>query len=126
LTKRFKMKVMSQGKTHCHSIEEAVEDIQQGNIIIIIDDEDRENEGDFAIAAEKCTPETINFMARKGAGIICAALTAQRTKELALDMMVDSNTSLHETSFTVSVDYIHGTQSGVSAYDRSTTIHSLI
>jgi len=117
---------MSQGKTYCNTIEEAVEDIQQGKVIIIVDDEDRENEGDFAIAAEKCTPETINFMARKGAGIICAALTGERTKELALDMMVDSNTSLHETSFTVSVDYIHGTQSGVSAFDRSATIQSLI
>lgn len=117
---------MSQGKTYCNTIEEAVEDIQQGKVIIIVDDEDRENEGDFAIAAEKCTPETINFMARKGAGIICAALTSERTKELALDMMVDSNTSLHETSFTVSVDYIHGTQSGVSAFDRSATIQSLI
>ena len=109
-----------------HGIDEAVADIRDGKVVIVVDDEDRENEGDFAIAAEKCTAATINFMARKGGGIICAALTAQRTKELALDLMVDSNTSLHETSFTVSVDYIHGTQSGVSAFDRAATVGALI
>jgi 3,4-dihydroxy 2-butanone 4-phosphate synthase/GTP cyclohydrolase II len=108
------------------SIENAIEDFQQGKVVIIIDDEDRENEGDFTIAAEKCTPEIINFMAKHGRGIICAALTSQRTKELSLDMMVDSNTSLHETPFTVSVDYIHGTSSGVSAYDRAATVQALI
>ena len=108
------------------SIEDAVKDLAVGKIIIVVDDEDRENEGDFIIASEKCTPETINFMAKHGRGIICVAMTPQRTKELSLDMMVDSNTSLHETSFTVSVDYIHGTQSGVSAYDRSATVRSLI
>ncbi len=106
-------------------IEEAVKGIQEGRVVIIVDDEDRENEGDFAIAAEMCTPETINFMAKHGRGIICVALTPERTKELALDMMVESNTSLHETSFTVSVDYIHGTSSGVSAYDRAATVRSL-
>ncbi len=108
------------------SIEDAVKDLAVGKIIIVVDDEDRENEGDFIIASEKCTPETINFMAKHGRGIICVAMTPQRTKELSLDMMVDSNTSLHETSFTVSVDYIHGTQSGVSAYDRFATVRSLI
>ncbi len=113
-------------KEKFNTIEEAVADIRDGRIVIVVDDEDRENEGDFVIAAEKCSPETINFMARKGGGIICAALTPQRTKELALDMMVDSNTSLHETSFTVSVDYVHGTQSGVSAYDRAATVGALI
>ncbi len=108
-----------------NTIEDAVKDIQTGKIVIVVDDEDRENEGDFVIAAEHCTPETINFMARKGGGIICVALTPQRTKELALDMMVDSNTSLHETSFTVSVDYVHGTSSGVSAFDRAATVKAL-
>jgi len=108
------------------TIDEAVRDLREGRIIIVVDDEDRENEGDFVVAAEKATAETINFMAKHGRGIICAALTPERTKELALDMMVDSNTSLHETSFTVSVDYIHGTSSGVSAFDRAATVRALI
>ncbi len=109
-----------------HSIDEAVRDIRDGKVVIIVDDEDRENEGDFAVAAEKCTPEVINFMAKHGRGIICAALTGERTRELALDMMVESNTSLHDTSFTVSVDYVHGTSSGVSAFDRAATVKALI
>ncbi|MBI4547900.1 MAG: bifunctional 3,4-dihydroxy-2-butanone-4-phosphate synthase/GTP cyclohydrolase II [Ignavibacteriae bacterium] len=114
------------GRKKFSTVEEVIQDFQQGKIVIIVDDEDRENEGDFAIPAEKCTPEVINFMTKKGGGIICAALTAHRTKELALDMMVESNTSLHETSFTVSVDYVHGTTSGVSAFDRNATVHALI
>jgi 3,4-dihydroxy 2-butanone 4-phosphate synthase/GTP cyclohydrolase II len=109
-----------------NTIDEAVRDLREGRIIIVVDDEDRENEGDFVGAAEKVSPETVNFMAKHGRGIICAALTPERTKELALDMMVDSNTSLHETSFTVSVDYIHGTSSGVSAFDRAATVRALI
>ncbi|MBI3765547.1 MAG: 3,4-dihydroxy-2-butanone-4-phosphate synthase, partial [Ignavibacteriales bacterium] len=117
---------MHKDRLRFSSIEDAVKDIQQGKIVIVVDDEDRENEGDFAIAAEKCSAEIINFMAKHGRGIICAALTPHRTKELALDMMVDSNTSLHETSFTVSVDYIHGTESGVSAHDRAATVKALI
>lgn len=108
------------------SVEEAIKAVQEGKLVIVVDDEDRENEGDFIIAAEKCTPEIINFMARHARGIICVALTSQRTKELALDMMVESNTSLHETSFTVSVDYIHGTTTGVSASDRAATVQALI
>ncbi len=108
------------------SIESAVQDIKNGKIVIVVDDEDRENEGDFVFAAEKCTPDLINFLAKNGRGIICMALVPDRTRELALDMMVESNTSLHETSFTVSVDYIHGTSSGVSAYDRSATVKALI
>jgi 3,4-dihydroxy 2-butanone 4-phosphate synthase / GTP cyclohydrolase II len=108
------------------AIEEAVREIQEGKIVIIVDDEDRENEGDFVVAAERCTPETINFMAKHGRGIICVAVTANRARELSLEMMVDSNTSLHETSFTVSVDYIHGTKTGVSASDRAATVHALI
>ncbi len=117
---------MPGGHPKFNTIEEAVRDIREGKVVIIVDDEDRENEGDFAVAAEKCTPAVINFMAKHGRGIICAALTGDRTRELALDMMVESNTSLHETSFTVSVDYIHGTSSGVSAYDRAATVKALI
>ena len=108
------------------TIEEAITDIRKGKVVIIVDDEDRENEGDFVVAAEQCTPEIINFMSKHGRGIICTALTPQRTQELALDMMVESNTSLHETSFTVSVDYVHGTTTGVSAFDRAATVRSLI
>lgn len=108
------------------AISEAVEEIRAGRTIIVVDDEDRENEGDLFIPAEKCTPEIINFMSLHGRGIICAALTAQRADELSLGPMVESNTSLHETSFTVSVDYIHGTTTGVSASDRSATIRALI
>lgn len=109
-----------------NTIEEGIEDIRHGKVVIVVDDEDRENEGDFVVAAEKCTPEIINFMAKEGRGIICAPLTAERTRELRLDLMVESNTSLHETPFTVSVDYIHGTTSGVSAHDRAATIRALI
>ena len=117
---------MADAKVKFSTVEDAVADLRQGKIIIVVDDEDRENEGDFVLAAEMATPDLINFMAKHGRGIICVALTQQRAKELALDMMVDSNTSLHETSFTVSVDYIHGTSSGVSAFDRSSTVKSLI
>jgi 3,4-dihydroxy 2-butanone 4-phosphate synthase/GTP cyclohydrolase II len=113
-------------KKQLSSVEDAIADIQKGNIVIVVDDEDRENEGDFVVAAQHCTPEHINFMARNGRGIICVALTPPRTKELALDMMVESNTSLHDTSFTVSVDYIHGTSSGVSAADRAATVRALV
>ena len=108
------------------SIDQAIEDMRNGKIVVVVDDEDRENEGDFVMAAESCTPETINFMAKHGRGIICVALPSQRTKDLQLDMMVESNTSLHETSFTVSVDYLHGTSSGVSAADRSATVRALV
>ncbi len=107
-------------------IDSAVNDIRSGKVVIVVDDEDRENEGDFVVAAERCTPEIVNFMAMHGRGIICVALTPQRTSELMLEMMVDSNTSLHETPFTVSVDFIHGTQTGVSAHDRASTIRALI
>lgn len=108
------------------TVEDAIIDFQKGKIIIVVDDEDRENEGDFVLAAEKSTTESINFMAKHARGIICVALTEHRTKELSLNPMVESNTSLHETSFTVSVDYIHGTTTGVSAHDRNATVHSLI
>ncbi len=109
-----------------NTIQEAVEDIKNGKIIIVVDDEDRENEGDFVAAAEKVTPEMINFMSKEGRGLICAPLTEKRCEDLELSMMVGKNTSLHETAFTVSVDALgHGTTTGISAYDRSVTIKML-
>ncbi|MBP7507929.1 MAG: bifunctional 3,4-dihydroxy-2-butanone-4-phosphate synthase/GTP cyclohydrolase II [Prolixibacteraceae bacterium] len=109
-----------------NTIQEAVEDIKNGRIIIVVDDEDRENEGDFVAAAEKATPEMINFMSKEGRGLICAPLTEKRCEELELTMMVGKNTSLHETAFTISVDALgYGTTTGISAYDRSVTIKML-
>jgi 3,4-dihydroxy 2-butanone 4-phosphate synthase/GTP cyclohydrolase II len=108
-------------------IEDAIEDIRLGKMIIVVDDEDRENEGDFIIAARFATPEVINFMSKEGRGLICAALTEERCAELDLKPMVTSNTSLHETAFTVSVDIIgQGATTGISAQDRAKTIHALI
>lgn len=110
-----------------HSVESAIEDIRNGKMLIVVDDEDRENEGDFIIAARFATPEVINFMSKYGRGLICTALTDDRCKELELSPMVSSNTSLHETAFTVSVDLIgKGTTTGISAQDRSKTIMALI
>jgi 3,4-dihydroxy 2-butanone 4-phosphate synthase/GTP cyclohydrolase II len=108
-------------------IEDAVEDIRNGKMVIVVDDEDRENEGDFIIAAQHTTPEVINFMSKEGRGLICAALTEERCQQLELVPMVTSNTSLHETAFTVSVDLIgEGTTTGISAQDRSKTIQALV
>ncbi len=116
-----------QGRKHrINTIEEAIYDIAHGKIIIVVDDDDRENEGDFVCAAEFADASVINFMATNGRGIICTPLLPDRTKELGLDMMVETNTSLHETSFTVSIDYIHGTTTGVSAPDRAATVRALI
>ncbi len=110
-----------------NKIEDAIQDIRVGKMVIVVDDEDRENEGDFIIAARHTTPEVINFMSKEGRGLICAALMEDRCKELELSPMVSSNTSLHETAFTVSVDLIgQGTTSGISAHDRSKTIQALI
>jgi 3,4-dihydroxy 2-butanone 4-phosphate synthase/GTP cyclohydrolase II len=110
-----------------HTIEEALKDISEGKMVIVVDDEDRENEGDFIIAARFATPEAINFMSKYGRGLICAAVTEDRCRELNLTPMVNNNTSLHETAFTVSVDLIgHGTSTGISAQDRSKTIQALI
>lgn len=119
---------MSENKiTKLNTIEEAIEDIRQGKIIIVVDDEDRENEGDFIAAAEKVTPEMINFMATHGRGLICAPLTEARCKELDLNLMVTNNTVLHETQFTVSVDLIgHGCTTGISVHDRAKTIQFLV
>lgn len=109
------------------SIEAALEDIRNGKMVIVVDDEDRENEGDFVVAARFATPEVINFMAKHGRGLICVALTDQRCRELGLEPMVSTNTSLHETAFTVSVDLIgQGTTTGISASDRSKTIQALV
>ena len=112
---------------HPNTIDEAIEEIRKGKIIIVVDDEDRENEGDFIAAAEFITPKTINFMATHGRGLICAPLPEERCMELELDLMVGQNTSIHDTPFTVSVDLLgHGTTTGVSAGDRSKTIFALV
>ncbi len=110
-----------------HTIEEAIAAIRDGEVIIVVDDENRENEGDFIAAAEKVTPEMINFMAKHGRGLICAPLTEDRCAELGLEMMVRNNTVLHQTQFTVSVDLIgQGCTTGISVHDRSKTILSLV
>lgn len=110
-----------------NSIQEAIDDIRAGKIIIVVDDEDRENEGDFVAAAEKVTPEMINFMATHGRGLICAPLTEKRCKELNLEMMVGNNTDPLETAFTISVDLKGGdVTTGISASDRAKTVRSLI
>ena len=113
-------------KIQLNTIEEAIEDIRQGKVIIVVDDEDRENEGDFLAAAEKVTPEMINFMATHGRGLICAPLTESRCKELDLRPMVTNNTDHMETAFTVSVDLKgHGVTTGISAADRAKTVLAL-
>lgn len=110
-----------------NTVEEAIEDIKNGKIVIVVDDEDRENEGDFICAAEKVTPEIINFMSKEGRGLICAPLIEDRCEELNLDLMVGSNTSHHATPFTVSVDLIgSGCTTGISAHDRAKTIQALV
>ena len=109
------------------SIESAIEDIKQGKLVIVVDDEDRENEGDFIVAADKVTPEVINFMSKYGRGLICAPLPEERCDELGLELMVNNNTALHETAFTVSVDLLgHGCTTGISAHDRAKTVQALI
>jgi len=107
-------------------IEEALEDVRQGKMIVIVDDEDRENEGDLMIAAEKVTPEAVNFMAKYGRGLICLALTESRTRELGLNMMADENESQFQTPFTVSIDARRNITTGISAADRSHTIQVAI
>jgi 3,4-dihydroxy 2-butanone 4-phosphate synthase/GTP cyclohydrolase II len=117
----------SQAKTELNSIEDAINDIRLGKVVVVVDDENRENEGDFIAAAEKVTPEMINFMALHGRGLICAPLTETRCDELDLNMMVQNNTVLHNTQFTVSVDLIgKGCTTGISTSDRSKTIKALV
>ncbi len=108
------------------SMEEAFELLREGKMLILIDDEDRENEGDLVMAAEACTPEAVNFMSLHGRGMICVSITAERAAELALDLMVNRNTALHGTAFTVTVDAKEGTTTGISAFDRNATIHALV
>lgn len=110
-----------------NTIEEAIEDIKNGKLIIVVDDEDRENEGDFVTAARNATPEIINFMSKEGRGLVCAPLTEERCEALKLNLMVGDNTALHQTPFTVSVDLLgQGVTTGISAFDRSKTIAALI
>jgi 3,4-dihydroxy 2-butanone 4-phosphate synthase/GTP cyclohydrolase II len=109
------------------SIEDAISDIREGKLVVVVDDEDRENEGDFIAASATITPEVINFMTKHGRGLICAPLPEERCDELALELMVNNNTALHETAFTVSVDLLgHGCTTGISAQDRAKTIRALI
>ena len=113
--------------TQLHNIADAIADVRDGKVIIVVDDENRENEGDFLAAAEKATPEMINFMATHGRGLICAPLTENRCQELGLGMMVENNTDPMETGFTVSVDLRgKGVTTGISAADRALTIQALI
>lgn len=114
-------------KIELNTIEEAINDIRDGKVVIVVDDENRENEGDFIAAAETVTPEMINFMATNGRGLICAPLTEDRCQDLDLNMMVQNNTVLHHTQFTVSVDLIgHGCTTGISVHDRAKTIKALV
>lgn len=109
------------------SIENAIRDIRHGKLVIVVDDEDRENEGDFVTAARNVSPEVINFMTKHGRGLICAALPEERCDELSLELMVNNNTALHETAFTVSVDLLgQGCSTGISAHDRAKTLQALI
>src|ERR1700755_1063421 len=109
------------------SIESAIEDIRKGKMVIVVDDEDRENEGDFITAARNVTPEVINFMSKEGRGLICAPLVEDRCDDLGLGLMVNNNTALHETPVTVSVDLLgHGCTTGISAHDRAKTVQALI
>ena len=118
-------KTKEQMKTKLDTIEEALIDIREGKLIIVVDDEDRENEGDFIAAAEKMTPEMVNFMVTHGRGVVCAPLTEERCDELELEMQVSNNTSIHSTPFTVSVDKLEGCTTGVSAADRAATFIAL-
>ncbi|MBS1536135.1 MAG: bifunctional 3,4-dihydroxy-2-butanone-4-phosphate synthase/GTP cyclohydrolase II [Bacteroidetes bacterium] len=109
-----------------NTIEEAVSDLADGKLLIVVDDEDRENEGDVVCAAELCTPEMINFMAMEARGLICVPMPQSRARELDLEVMVPANTALHRTRFTVSVDFLHGTSTGISSSDRSATVRALV
>ncbi len=108
------------------SVEELIEEVRKGNMVILVDDEDRENEGDLVLPAEKVTPDAINFMARYGRGLICLSLTKERAKQLDLNLMADPKTALHGTAFTVSIDAAKGIATGISAYDRAYTIKKVI
>lgn len=104
------------------SVEEAIDEIKNGKVIIVVDDEDRENEGDFICAAEYVTPDIVNFMVTHGRGMLCVAINSKRLDELNLPLMVETNSALHGTQFTVTIDAIEGTTTGISAADRAHTI----
>ena len=108
------------------SIDDAIEDIRNGKMIIVVDDAERENEGDIIVAAELVTPEHVNFITREARGILCVAVNETRAKELDLELMVEQNTALHQTPFTVSIDFKHGTTTGISAFDRAATINAVV
>ena len=108
------------------TMEEALEDIRNGRFVVVVDDENRENEGDLVLAAEKATPEAINFMVYHARGLVCMPVTGERLDELNIPLMVDtSNSAKHGTAFTVSIDYMKGTTTGISAYDRAATIRAI-
>src|SRR6476620_10852767 len=110
-----------------NTIESAIEDLKAGKLVIVVDDEDRENEGDFITASRNVTPEVVNFMVKHGRGLVCVALLEERCDALGLELMVNNNTALHETAFTVSVDLLgHGCTTGISAHDRARTVQALI
>ena len=108
------------------TVEEAIEEIRAGRILLVVDDEDRENEGDLVMAADRVTPEAVNFMARHGRGLICVPMTAERLDELKISMMVQDNTAPMGTAFTVTVDARRGVTTGTSAYDRAVTVRTLV
>ena len=112
-------------KIHLDSIEDAIEDFRQGKMVIVVDDEDRENEGDLIVAAEKITPEQVNFMLKNARGVLCVPLTISRCRELELPHQVEQNTSMLGTPFTVTVDKLEGCSTGVSIEDRCATIRAL-
>jgi 3,4-dihydroxy 2-butanone 4-phosphate synthase / GTP cyclohydrolase II len=114
---------MNNNEFKFNTIDEAIEDIKAGKMLIVVDDPDRENEGDLVMAAELCKPSDVNFITREGRGILCLPITEEKAKDLKLDMMVQHNTALHGTPFSVSIDYRHGTTTGISAHDRAITIN---
>jgi len=118
--------VTIEGKREFARIEQAVEEIRAGRILIVVDDEDRENEGDFLMAADKATPEAVNFMIVHGRGLMCMPMLAERLDELQIPMMVNDNTAPLGTAFTISVDARRGVTTGISAYDRAVTIRTLV
>ena len=119
----MKEKMDNNNEFKFNSIEDGIEDIKDGKLVIVVDDPDRENEGDLVMAAELCKPKDVNFITREGRGILCLPITEEKAEELKLDLMVQNNTALHGTPFSVSIDYRHGTTTGISAHDRAITIN---
>jgi 3,4-dihydroxy 2-butanone 4-phosphate synthase/GTP cyclohydrolase II len=119
----MKDKIKNNGEFNFNSIVEAIEDIKAGKMLIVVDDPDRENEGDLVMAAELVTAKDVNFITREGRGILCLPITKEKAKDLNLDLMVQNNTALHGTPFSISIDYRHGTSTGISAHDRAITIN---